>query len=72
LLETVLAQSETEMMENEEEDEREEDEEQAAALDTAVFGLYVVMLKQKVMFKVYTNPLLHFAAVLGISDRTGG
>jgi hypothetical protein len=32
-------------MGDEGEDEEEEDEEQAAALDTAVFGLCVVMLK---------------------------
>jgi superfamily II DNA helicase RecQ len=55
-----------------EEGEVEEADEQTTALDQAVFEFWVAILKQKVAFKVYVNPLLHFAAVLGINDETGG
>lgn len=54
------------------EGDEEESEEQATALDEAVFRFCGAILKQKVAFNVYINPLLHFAAVLGISDHTGG
>ncbi|RYP53350.1 hypothetical protein DL770_010995 [Monosporascus sp. CRB-9-2] len=36
------------------------------ALDRSVFQFCICSLKQKVAFRVYNNPLLHFAAVLGI------
>jgi hypothetical protein len=54
------------------EDEGDGGDEQTAALDQAVFEFWVVILKQKMAFKVCVNPLLHFAAVLGINDETGG
>ena len=43
-----------------------------AELDQAVFQYCISMLRQQVAFKVFVNPLLHFAAVLGINDVTGG
>jgi superfamily II DNA helicase RecQ len=43
-----------------------------AELDQAVFRYCISMLRQQVAFKVFVNPLLHFAAVLGINDVTGG
>jgi hypothetical protein len=60
-----------EMMAGEEGEENKGDE-QTAALDQAVFEFWVAILKQQVAFKVYVNPLLHFTAVLGINDETGG
>ena len=39
-----------------------------AALDIAVFEYCIAMLRQQVAFSVFVNPLLHFAAVLGIND----
>ena len=47
-------------------------EAQEKALDRAVFNFYVQSLKQKVAFRVYVNPLLHFTAVLGINEKSGG
>jgi len=44
----------------------EERAELEADLDTAVFKFFDVNLRQQV------NPLLHFAAILGINDTTGG
>jgi superfamily II DNA or RNA helicase len=43
-----------------------------AELDQVVFRYCISMLRQQVAFKPYVNPLLHFAAVLGINDATGG
>jgi hypothetical protein len=40
-------------------------------LDQAVFEFWMTILKQKMTFKIYMSPLLHFAAVLGINDETG-
>jgi hypothetical protein len=31
-----------------------------------------MLLRQQVTFQVYVNPLLHFCAVLGINNKTGG
>ena len=49
--------------------EEEEKEEWQQQLDQDVFEFCIGSLKQKVPFKVYINPLLHFAAVLGINER---
>ena len=55
-----------EMIEDEEKEERER------AMDGEVFDFCIRSLKQKVAFKVYVNPLLYFAAVLGIDEKKGG
>ncbi|KAL2104472.1 hypothetical protein VUR80DRAFT_530 [Thermomyces stellatus] len=41
-----------------------------AAVDRAVYEFCIASIKQKVVVDEYTNPLLHFTAVLAI-DRTG-
>ncbi|CAJ2508478.1 Uu.00g135040.m01.CDS01 [Anthostomella pinea] len=51
-----------------EEEDNNEAKKQAHALDRLVFLFCISSLKQKIAFDVYVNPLLHFAAVLGI-DR---
>jgi len=50
----------------------EERAESKADLDRAVSKYYVGLLRQKVAFKVFMNPLLYFYAVLGINNVTGG
>jgi superfamily II DNA helicase RecQ len=68
----AMADEEDEEGEEGEEGEEKEGDGQTAALDQAVFEFWVAIFKQKVAFKVYVNPLLHFAAVLGINDERGG
>src|ERR1700761_6814409 len=50
----------------------EERAELEAELDQVVFRYCISMLRQQVAFKLYINPLLHFAAVQGINNATGG
>jgi superfamily II DNA helicase RecQ len=50
----------------------EERAEREGELDQGVFRYCMSMLRQQVAFKLYVNPLLHFAAVLGINNPTGG
>ena len=45
--------------------------EEEAELEQRVFRYLIAILQQKVAFSVYVNPLLHFAAVLGINDVLG-
>ena len=54
------------IIEDKERDEREE------AIDREVFDFCIRSLKQQVAFKIYVNPLLYFAAVLGIDARKRG
>ena len=56
-------------------DTREEEdiseEEQERELDEGVFAYCIAMLQQRVLVNRYENPLLFFAAVLGINDARG-
>ena len=49
----------------------EEEEEKEWTLDEAVFVYCIAMLQQRVLVNWYENPLLFFAAVLGINDARG-
>ncbi|CAJ2500810.1 Uu.00g036630.m01.CDS01 [Anthostomella pinea] len=64
----VGAAADIEKEEEHNDDNDDKAERQARALDRLVFLFYIGSLEQKVAFDVYINPLLHFAAVLGI-DR---
>ena len=56
---------------SEEEEDTSEEEEQEQELDKAVFAYCIAMLQQRVLVNWYENPLLFFAAVLGINDARG-
>jgi hypothetical protein len=41
-------------------------------LDRRVFKFLISLIKHKVVYDVYYNPLIYFIAVLGISDKRIG
>lgn len=49
----------------------EDHQERCRVLDRAVFEFWIASWKQNVAFRVHVNPLLHFAAVLGIRELGG-
>lgn len=51
--------------------DEEEHQERCRVLDRAVFEFWIASWKQHVAFRVHVNPLLHFAAVLGIRELGG-
>ncbi|SLM36305.1 recq family helicase [Lasallia pustulata] len=69
LLERIEAHVEEDIDEQVDAEERERKE---TEMDREVFAYCISSLKQKVAFKVYVNPLLHFAAVLGIDVQRRG
>lgn len=70
-IEAALGQFSDVREEDKEEDEEEEEKERQQALDEAVFAYCIAMLQQRVLVNWYENPLLFFAAVLGINDARG-
>jgi hypothetical protein len=49
----------------------EDHQERCRVLDRAVFEFWIASWRQNVTFRVHVNPLLHFAAVLGIRELGG-
>ena len=70
-IEAALGQLGEASEDNEDDDEDEEDPERQRALDEVVFAYCIAMLQQQVLVNWYENPLLFFAAVLGINDARG-